>query len=164
MKKTVLVLAVAVMVLGTMSVAFAAADVDWSPAKFFAQQKGITEEAAYQLRREEGKSFGELAQDQGVFEGFREQALEQRKLMLAEMVKEEVITQEKADEVLTAIEDCDGTMEQQRLLQETGLFGQGGGFGQGAGNGLKAMDGEGFGAKEGGYGQGGGQMRRGGRN
>ena len=162
MKKTILVLAVAVMVFGTMSVAFAASDFDWSPAKFFAQEKGITEEAAYQLRREEGKSFGELAQEQGVFDGFREQALEQRKLMLAEMVKEGELEQGEMDVIIAAMEDCDGTMEQQRLLQETGLFGQRAGNGQG--NGLKAMDGEGFGAKEGGFGQGGGQMRRGGRN
>ncbi|WP_409228524.1 hypothetical protein [Gudongella sp. SC589] len=158
MKKTILVLAVAVMVLGTMNVAFA--DASWGPAAIFAGEKGISEADAYELKVEKDMTFGELAKEEGVYEAFQTAALAGKQSMIAEMVDAGEISEEEASSILAAFENCDGT--QRQVLQGTGLFGQGGGFGQG--NGLRAMDGEGFGAKEGGFGQGGGQMRRGGRN
>jgi len=161
MKKTVLVLAVAVMVFGTMSVAFA--DASWGPLAIL---EGLTDKSQAEIyeMRDEDQTLGELADELNVYDEFREAALEQKKVRIAQLVEDGKLTEERAAEILAAMEDCDGAMEQQRLLQGTGLFGQGGGFGQGAGNGLRAMDGEGFGAKEGGFGQGGGQMRRGGSN
>lgn len=152
MKKTVLVLVVAVMVLGTMSVAFA--DASWGPLKIF-EEKGYTVEDVYEMR-EEGMTLGELAQEEGFYEEFRAAALVQKTDRIAQLVADGELTQEEADEILAAFANCDGT--QQNLLKRTGLFGQRAGNGQG--NGLRAMDGEGFG----GFGQGGGQMRRGGSN
>jgi hypothetical protein len=157
MKKTILVLAVAVMVFGTMSVAFA--DASWGPLAILEKLSGESQEDIYAMR-EEGETLGDVAKDLGVYDDFRAEALTQKKAMLQEMLEAGEITEAEAERVLTAFESCDGT--QQQVLQGEGLFGQRAGNGQG--NGLKAMDGEGFGAKEGGFGQGGGQMRRGGRN
>lgn len=153
MKKTVLVLVVAVMVIGTMSVAFA--DASWGPLAIF-EKKGYSVDEVYEMRSE-GMTLGELAKEEGFYEEFQEAALEQKKVMIAEMVTADELTEEEAATILAAFENCDGT--QRQILQETGLFGQGAGNGQG--NGLRAMDGEGFGAN-GGFG--GGQMGRGGRN
>jgi len=157
MKKTILVLAVVVMVFGTMSVAFA--DASWGPLAILEKLSGESQEDIYAMR-EEGETLGDVAKELEVYEAFRAEALTQKKAMLQEMIQAGEISEEEAEEVLAAFESCDGT--QQQVLQGEGLFGQRAGNGQG--NGLKAMDGEGFGAKEGGFGQGGGQMRRGGRN
>lgn len=158
MKKSILVLAVAVMVMGTMSVAFA--DASWGPASIFAEKTGITEEVAYEMRVEKDMTFGELAKEEGVYEDFKVAALEGKKGMLNQMVKDGEITQTQANEMIKAFEDCDGT--QRQVLKGSGLFGQKAGNGQG--NGLKAMDGEGLGAKKGGNGgMGNGQMNGGGR-
>ncbi len=161
MKKTVLVLVVAVMVLGTMSVAFA--DASWGPAAIIASLTELTAEEAYQKKVDDDITFGELAEEQGVYDVFRAAALVEKEAMIAQLVAEGKLTEERAVEILAAFESCDGTMDNpQRLLQGTGLFGQRAGDGQG--NGLRAMDGEGFGAREGGLGLGGGQMRRAARN
>lgn len=158
MKKSILVLAVAVMVMGTMSVAFA--DASWGPASIFAGEMNITEEEAYEMRVERNKTFGELAKEEGVYEDFKAEALEVKKEMLNQMVKDGEMTQTQANEMIKAFEDCDGT--QRQVLKGLGLFGQKAGNGQG--NGLKAMDGEGLGVKKGGNsGLGNGQMNGGGR-
>lgn len=147
MKKSVVVLAVAVMLLGSMSVAFAEAS--WSPAKTFGEMKGMTEQEAYAYRNEQNKRFGELAQAEGesFYVKFSEEMLEAKKAMLNEMVGLGKLTQERADEILAKLEVCDGT--QIRAMQGTGLFGN--------------RDGEGFRGGFGGQkdlGQG-GMMRRG---
>jgi len=157
MKKSVLILAVAVMVFGTMSVAFA--DASWGPLAILEDLSGKDSAEIYAMR-EEGETLGDVAKDLGVYDDFSAAALAQKKAMIEEMLEAGEISEEEADRLLTAFESCDGT--QRQLLQGTGLFGQRAGSGQG--NGLRAMDGEGFGAKEGGFGQGGGQMRRGGSN
>ncbi|WP_422485519.1 DUF2680 domain-containing protein [Gudongella sp. DL1XJH-153] len=160
MKKTVLVLVVAVMVIGTMSVAFA--DASWGPLGILESLSGKTEAEIFEMR-DEDQTLGELADELGVYEDFRDEALVHKKDMIAQLVEEGKLTQERAEEIIAAFENCDGTMDNpQRLLQGEGIFGQKAGNGQG--NGLRAMDGEGLGAKEGAFGQGQGQMRRGGRN
>lgn len=147
MKKSVVVLAVAVMLLGSMSVAFAEAS--WSPAKTFGEMKGMTEQEAYEYRNEQNKWFGELVQAEGeeFYVEFSKEILEAKKAMLKEMVGLGKLTQERADEILAKLEACDGT--QMRVMQGTGLFGN--------------RDGEGFRGGFGGQkGQGqGGMMRRG---
>jgi len=160
MKKTVVVMLVVVMVLGTMSMAFA--DASWGPASIFAKLKGdgMTEEQAYALKVETGSTFGELAKTEGFYEEFSEEALAIKKVKLAELVAAEKITQAEADEILLAFENCDGT--QLQVLKSSGLFGQRAGNGQG--NGLRSMDGEGTQQRLGGNGQGMGQMRRGASN
>jgi hypothetical protein len=147
MKKSVVVLAVAVMLLGSMSVAFAEAS--WSPAKTFGEMKGMTEQEAYEYRNEQNKWFGELAQAEGeeFYVEFSKEILEAKKAMLKEMVGLGKLTQERADEILAKLEACDGT--QMRVMQGTGLFGNRDGDGSRGG----------FGGQKG-QGQG-GMMRRG---
>ena len=145
MKKSVVMLAVAVMMLGTMGVAFA--DASWGPAAIYAELTQITEEEAYALKVEKDMTFGELAQEEGVYDEFKAAALAGKEEMLDQLVKDGKITQEKADEVLEAMEACDG--DSQGLLKGTGLFGQrngnGRGAGNGQGNGARVGNGEGFG-------------------
>lgn len=145
MKKSVVMLAVAVMMLGTMGVAFA--DASWGPAAIYADLTKITEEEAYALKVEKDMTFGELAQEEGIYEEFKEAALSGKEAMLAQLVKDGKITEEKAEEILAAMAECDG--ESQGLLKGTGLFGLRNGSGQGAGNGqgngVKDGNGEGFG-------------------
>lgn len=147
MKKSILVLAVAVMLLGSMSVAFAEAS--FSPAEIYGNLKGMTAEQAYEYRAAQNKRFGELAQAEGetFFVKFSEEMLTAKKAMLGELVKNGKLTQERADEIIEALEACDGT--QMRVMQGTGMFGNRTGEGFGAG----------FGAQRG-QGQG-GMMRRG---
>ena len=147
MKKSVVMLAVAVMMLGTMGVAFA--DASWGPAAIYAtySDKADTEEEAYELKVEKDMTFGEMAQEEGIYDEFKAAALAGKETMLDQLVKDGKITQEKADEVLKAMEACDG--DSQGLLKGTGLFGQrngnGKGSGNGQGNGAKAGNGKGFG-------------------
>ncbi len=147
MKKTVVVLAVAVMLLSTMSVAFA--ETSWSPAKIFGVMKGMSEQEAYAYKNEQNKWFGELAQSEGetFYVEFSEEMLAAKKAMLQEMVRIGKLTQERADGIIEKLQACDGT--QMRIMQGTGLFGN--------------RDGEGFRGGFGGQkGQGqGGMMRRG---
>jgi len=145
MKKSVVMLAVAVVMLGTMGVAFA--DASWGPAAIYADLTQITEEEAYALKVEKDMTFGELAQEAEIYDEFKTAALEGKEAILDQLVKDGKITQEKADEVLEAMEACDG--DSQGLLKGTGLFGQRNGNGRGAdngqGNGARVGNGEGFG-------------------
>jgi len=131
MKKSVVMLAVAVMMLGTMGVAFA--DASWGPAAIYAELTQITEEEAYALKVEKDMTFGELAQEAEIYDEFKAAALEGKEAILDQLVKDGKITQEKADEVLEAMEACDG--DSQGLLKGTGLFGQRNGNDRGADNG-----------------------------
>lgn len=160
MKKTLVVMLVSVMLLGTMSVAFA--DASWGPASIFANLKDVTVEEAFELKQESGLTFGELAKEQDVYEEFKAAALEARKSMINQLVLEGKITEEKAQEILDAFENCDGT--QTHVMRGTGLFGQRNGDGF-KGNGCN-LSGEGIQQRLGGNGQqrGMGQMRRGSSN
>ncbi|NMA48358.1 MAG: hypothetical protein GX947_01075 [Tissierellia bacterium] len=121
MKKKLVVLMAVVMVLGTMSVAFA--DSSFNPASIFAKFKGIDEEAAYQMRRDTGMRFGELAEKEGFSEEFREEMQKVKKARLEDLVKEGRITQERANEILANFETCDGTRV--HMQENRGLFGKG---------------------------------------
>lgn len=132
MKKIVSSLLVSGLLLSTGIVAFA--DSISSPAEIYANLTGKTVEEAYELRGND-KSFGQLAEDEGVYEKFQAAILEAKKQILADKVEKEEITQEKADEILKLMEDCDGTGTN-RLGQKNGIgFGQGAGNGQGKGQG-----------------------------
>lgn len=160
MKKTLVVMVVAVMILGTMSVAFA--DASWGPASIFAKLSGMEEEDAYNVKVESGLTFGELAKSEeyDFYDKFKELALAGKEVMIAQLVEEGKLTEEQAKEILLAFENCDGTKTE--MLKNSGLFGLKAGNGQG--NGLRAQDGEGEGTQQrlGGNGQarGMGQMRR----
>lgn len=130
MKKKLVVLLAVVMVFGTMSVAFA--DSSFGPASIFAKLKGIDEDAAYEMRRNTGMRFGELAEDEDFYEEYRLEMQESKKDRLDQLVKEGLITQERADEILANFETCNGNREFMHENRE--LFGNGQGYGLGRGH------------------------------
>lgn len=147
MKKLLSSLVVTGLVLSVGMVAFA--DSLQTPAEIYGNLTGKTVEEAYELRGSD-KTFGQLAEDAGVYDKFKASLLENKKQILADKVEKEEITQEKADELLKLMEtDCDGTGTQ-RLGQKYGVgFGNGAGNGKGAGNGQGKGLGRGRGAGKG---------------
>ncbi len=147
MKKTLLLMMVGILVLGTMAMSFA--DASFGPAKIFADLLGITEEEAYDMRLESGKTFGTLAEEKGIYDEFLAATLEAKTVYIKSLVAEGKLTQAEADQILANLANCDGT--QQHLNQ--GIFGKGSGQGmmngQGRGNGQGAMNGQGRGAGRG---------------
>ena len=74
-----------------------------SPADEYANLMGISVEEA---RLERGdKTFGQMAEENGILDEFRENMLELKKERLSNLVKEGRITQEKADEILMKINE-----------------------------------------------------------
>ncbi|SKC59131.1 DUF2680 domain-containing protein [Maledivibacter halophilus] len=120
-----------------------------TPAEIYGNLTGKTVEEAYELRGND-KTFGQLAQDAGVYDKFKDSFLESKKEVLADRVEKGTITQEKADEIVKLMEtNCDGTGSQ-RLGQKYGIgFGNGNGQGKGLGGGLGKGLGRGNGAGRG---------------
>lgn len=110
-----------------------------TPAEIYGNLTGKTVDEAYELRGDDN-TFGELAQEAGVYDKFKESFLESKKEIIADKVENGELTQEKADEILNLMEtNCDGTGSQ-RLGQKYGI-----GFGNGAGNGQSKGQGRGLG-------------------
>jgi len=149
MKKTLMVLTIGILVLGTMAMSFA--DSAFGPAQIYANLKGITEEQAYDLRLETGKTFGTLAQENGIYDEFLAASLAAKTTYINGLVASGDLTQDEADAILDNLANCDGT--QQHLNR--GIFGQGNGTGQGMMNGQgrgnvqKSLNGQGRGAGRG---------------
>lgn len=139
--------------------AFAASGYN-TPAEAVAGLTGKSLEEVTIERYENGKTYCTIAKDAGKLEEFQAEMLEVKKDMLADRVAAGLMTQERADEILAAIEKnqavCDGTGTL-RAGQSTGAgFGgmMGNGRGNGQGNGLDNGQGSGRGN---GQGMGGGQ-------
>jgi Spy/CpxP family protein refolding chaperone len=111
--KKIAVLGAAVLVVSAMSVTALAASSYSTPAEAVAGLTGKTVEAVTQERTETGKSYGAIANDAGKLSEFQSEMLEIRKDRLNERVEAGQITQERADELMAAMEDrqanCDGT-------------------------------------------------------
>ena len=99
-----------------------------SPAEIVAGLTGKTAESVIAERMETNKTYGTIAKEAGKLEEFKKEILAMKKAVLDERVKAGTITQEKANEIITAIENnqanCDGT--------GSGRIGRkfGGGFGR----------------------------------
>ena len=140
--KKILVLTVTVVILLSLG-AVVFADSFESPADIFSRLKGITKDEAYELKG--NKTFGDLAKENGVYDDFHKAYLESKKSVIEEKIRNGELTREQADEVLKALEECDGT-SQKLLGQKYNLrFGQGQGLGQGNGK----RQGQGFGQGKG---------------
>lgn len=131
MKKALFAGAV-VFIVGAMSLTAFAASAYSTPAEAAAGVTGKTVEEVVTERQDTGKTYGEIADDAGKLEEFKNEMLEIKKDALAQKVADGTITQEKADEITKAIEEnaanCDGT--------GSAGIGQnyGAGFGMGNGN------------------------------
>jgi len=131
-----------------------------SPAEAAAALTGRSVEEVTAQKSEDGTTYGSIADEAGKLEEFKAEMIELKKDILAEKVEAGTLTQERADEILAAIEgnmaNCDGTGSGR---SGEGM-GAGFGFGQGSGQGNRQGNGQGNGNGQG-RGQGGG-MRNGG--
>lgn len=105
-----------------------------TPAEIVAGLTGKTTDETYKIRYESGKTYGQIAYDEGedVWEEFRNEMLQNKKAIIEERVKEGVLSQEEADEIISNIEEM-----QDYCLENGGGFGmmrnigKGNGFGMG---------------------------------
>lgn len=149
-KKLVLAGAVLFTVGATTATAFAASAYN-NPAEVLAGLTDKTVEAVSAERVESAKTYGTLANEAGKLEEFRAEMLQMKKDVLADKVEAGLMTQERADEIIAAIEQnqalCDGTASG-GIGREMGAgFGSTKGNGQGQGAGFGPMNGNGQGAR-----------------
>ncbi|WP_113675358.1 hypothetical protein [Vallitalea guaymasensis] len=126
-----------------------------TPAQIYSELTGVTEEEAYELRQE-GKTFGELAKENEVYDEFVEKMVDDKTALIEEKVEQGQLTREEADEFIANLKENAGNCDPsnpQRLGQKIGLgrgMGNGGGTCNGTGNGY----GRGNGGRGLGYGRG----------
>lgn len=144
--KKALITGITVLALGSLSVTAFAASRYGSPAQAAAALTGKTVQVVQRERAETGKRYGEMAREAGKSEEFKAAKLEMMKERLAKKVADGKITQERADEILAAVEErqanCDGTGAQSH--ERLGL---GNGDCAGTGSGEKVRGG--FGPRDG---------------
>lgn len=105
----------------------------YSPAEILANLTGKTTTQVYELR-EDGKTFGQIADENGVYESFKNDMLENKKAIIDQRVQEGSLTAEQGEAFKKAFEEkmatCDGSSvaSRERLGQKFG-----GGFGKGQG-------------------------------
>ncbi len=126
-------LGTAVLVIGVTSIVALAASAYNTPAESVAALTGKSVESVIAEKAETGKTYGTLAKEAGKLEEFKAQNFEIKKDILSKRVTAGTMTQEKADEIIAALEEnqanCDGTGSA-RIGK-----GQGAGFGKMSGNG-----------------------------
>ncbi|MDF2558019.1 MAG: hypothetical protein K0R71_1847 [Bacillales bacterium] len=132
-------LAAVAAVVGVIGTGFAAyASTGTTPVDIASKLTGKTVEELSQ-ERVSGKTYGTIAKEAGKLEEFKTEMLEQKKAVLEQRVKDGLLTQEQADEIIKAITDnqvnCDGSGSSM-VGKKFGVgFGQGSGMGKGMGNG-----------------------------
>lgn len=102
-----------ILTVGVLSItAFAASNYN-TPAEAVAGLTGKTVESVIKEKTETGKAYGTIADEAGKLTAFKAEMIAIKKDALAEKVAAGIMTQEKADEILAAIEEnqanCDGT-------------------------------------------------------
>ena len=141
-KKLIIVGAVVTMV-GAASVTAFAASSYTAPAEAVAGLTGRTVADVTSERYETGKTYGTIANDAGKLEEFQSEMLQAKKDILASRVEAGSITQERADEIITAIENnqstCDGTGSFRTGQRMGAGFGSMNGNGQGQGQGMRGF-------------------------
>lgn len=139
--KKVAAIAVALVIIGATSVTAFAVSAYNSPAEVVAALTGKTVEGVISERHETGNTYGAIADESGKLDEFKAEMLELKKDVLANKVKNGTMTQERADEIIAAMEqnvaNCDGT--------GSGRVGLGMGAGFGGMNGRGHNGGAGFG-------------------
>jgi len=128
---------------------FALADGFSSPAEIISALKGVPA-AEVTAERAEEKTYGQIAQKNGVLDEFQQEMLEYKYSIIDQRVKDGVISQEDADALKQALADrvaaCDGTPDPDRERLGCGLrLGAGQGKGAGSGQGLGLGQGKGLG-------------------
>ncbi|GKT33774.1 hypothetical protein ADUPG1_002633, partial [Aduncisulcus paluster] len=80
-----------------------------NPAEVYSSLSGQTEVEAWQEMRDSGKTFGQLAEENGYGDAFQEAIKKVHEDRVNDLVEEGKITSEEAQEILNDIADCDGT-------------------------------------------------------
>lgn len=98
------------------------------------------------IERESGKTYGEIAKEEGKLEEFKSSMLENKKAILDEKASQNQMTKEERDTIISRIEEnmksCDGEGGK-GIARELGAgFGQGQGRGKGQGQGLGQRQGK----------------------
>lgn len=128
LSKIVVIGILATMLLGV--VAYAA-----SPADIYSELAGVTAEEAIQ-QRQEGKTYGELAQEADVYEEFIQKMQEEKIALIEQRVEEGLMTREDADAFIAALKEnmgnCDPSNPQRLGRQYHLRQGNGKGYGNGA--------------------------------
>ncbi len=104
-----------------------------TPAEIVADITGKSLEEVTEQKFESGKTYGEIAYDEGLWEEFNDEMLESKKAFLDEKVAEGVFTQEEADEIYANI------LERQEYCSGNGAGGFGGMMGYGFGSGGRGL-------------------------
>lgn len=126
-----------ILVIGATSVTAFAASGYTSPAQIINSLTGKSTESVIADKTESGSTYGTIANEAGVLDEFKAQMLEQKKAVLSERVTAGTMTQERADEIIAAMQEnqanCDelGTGSGMRSGTCTGT---GAGLGIGSGN------------------------------
>lgn len=140
--KKVTVMVTVLGMLGTGGVVFAAAS---TPADIASSLTGKTIEEV-RTERASGKTYGAIAKEVGKLEEFKAQVMEQKKAVIERRVQEGKLTEEKAQEIVRAIEEsqvnCDGTGSAAIGKKYGVRFGHGSGMGNG--NGIRNGEGNGL--------------------
>lgn len=140
--KKIAIIGASIIVIGAMSVTAFAASYR-TPAEAVAALTGKTVDSVIAERAETGKTYGTIAKDAGKLDEFKASALQIKKDALAARVAAGTMTQERANEIIAALEqnqaNCDGTGTA-RIGKNMGAgFGGMSGNGQGRGQGQGGM-------------------------
>ena len=116
LKKNIIAISTASLVILATSVTAFATTGYTNPAGVLAEITNSTIESVISKKAETGKTYGSIAAEAGKLDEFKAASLEAKKEKLYAQVADGTITQEKADEIITAIEEnqanCDGTQYQ----------------------------------------------------
>jgi hypothetical protein len=139
--KRMMAISASVMMLAATSVTAFASSAYNTPAEVVADLTGRTLETVIAERTESSNTYGTIANEAGVLDSFKVEMLEVKKDTLAEKVANGTMTQERANEILAALEEaqvnCDGTGSAEIGKQYGAGFGnQNNGTGKGSGNGI----------------------------
>lgn len=137
--KKILTIAIVILVIGITGVVFAS---DFrSPQDIVARLTGKTVEQILQ-EREAGKTFGIIAKENDKLDEFKAQMIVQKKAVLDQRVKDEVITQEQADQIYSTVKTnqaiCDGTGQRIGNRSGAGFGRMNGGVGLCDGSGMES--------------------------
>jgi len=137
--KKYVILGAVVLTLGATTTAFAASNYN-TPAEAVAGLTGNKVEDIIADKNTNGKTYGEIANEAGQLDEFKEEMLAIKKQILDEKVAAGIMTQAEADSFIKAMEEnmvnCDGSGSGKGQMMGSGfggMMGQGRGQGQGRG-------------------------------
>lgn len=141
--KKMVIIGSTILAIGATSITAFAASPYTTPAEVVAALTGKTTESIIAERAATNKTYGTIANEAGKLDEFKTEVLQIKKDRLAQSVANGNITQERADAIITAIEqnqvNCDGTGSArigQGMGAGFGMNGQGNGQGRGQGRGM----------------------------